>query len=125
MQKDMTDNIMAKETTKFKKLSELPDEVREKIYSLRFSSDMETPFDEYMEQFDNIVVENCMYHSDSDYGRNIAEEYRKAEENHSNFKMMTLPMVVIKNGIVIKNRFGTTEIQKTKSKMSKEKIWRG
>lgn len=116
---------MAKETTKFKKLSELPYEVREKIYSLRLSSDMETPFDEYMGQFDNIVVEDCMYHSDTLYAQNIVKAYKLAEEEHSKFPAMTLPMVVIKNGIVIKNRFGKTEIQKTKSKMSKEKIWRG
>ena len=114
---------MAKETTKFKNLSELPDEVREKIYSLRLSSDMETPFDEYMEQLDNIVVDDCMYHSDTLYAQNIVKEYKLAEEKHSELYAMSLPMVVIKNGIVIKNRFGKTEMPKAKSKMPKEKIW--
>lgn len=110
------DNVMTKGTTKFKNLSELPDEVREKIYSLRLSPDMETPFDEYMGQFDNIVVENCMYHSDTLYAQNIAKEYKLAEEEHRELSAMAFPMVIIKNGIVIKNRFGKRETPKTKNK---------
>lgn len=114
----MTDNSMAKETTtKFKNLSELPDDVREKIYSLRLSDDLETPLDEYMKHFDNIVVENCMYHSDTPYSQNIVKWYKLAEEEHHMLPTMSLPMVIIKNGIVIKNRFGKRETPKTKSKM--------
>lgn len=113
------DNVMAKGTTKFKNLSELPDEVREKIYSLRLSSDMETPFDEYMEQFDNIVVDNCMYHSNTLYAQNIAKEYYKLAEEEHRLSAMAWPMVVIINGIVIKNRFGKTEIQKIKKNKTK------
>lgn len=113
---------MAKGTTKFKNLSELPDEVREKIYSLRLPDDMDKPIDEYMEIFDTIVVENCMYHSDTLYAQNIVKEYKLAEEKHREFTAMAIPMVVIKNGIVIKNRFGKTEKPKTKSKMSKEEV---
>lgn len=108
---------MAKGTTKFKNISELPDGVREKIYSLRLPDDMETPFDEYMEQFDNIVVENCMYHSDTLYAQNIVKEYKLAEEKHCKLSAMAFPMVIIKNGIVVKNRFGKREIPKTKSGM--------
>ncbi len=108
-----------KGSTKFKKLSELPSSVRAKLYSLRLKEDMNRPFDEYLKMFDTIVVEDCMYHSDSDYGRNIAEEYRKAEENHSYFKMMALPMVVMKDGIVIKNRFGEVENEKPKTMTEK------
>lgn len=74
---------------------------------------METPFDEYMEQFDNIVVEDCMYHSDTPYAQNIAKEYKLAEEEHRELSAMALPMVVIKNGIVVKNRLG---IRETKQK---------
>lgn len=113
---------MAKGNTKFKNLSELPDEVREKIYSLRLPVDMDVPFDEYMEQFDTIVVENCMYHSDTLYAQNIVIEYKLAEEKHREFSAMALPMVIIKNGIVIKNRFGKTEKPKTENKMSKEEV---
>lgn len=113
---------MAKGATKFKNLSELPDEVREKIYSLRLPVDMDEPIDEYMENFDNIVVENCMYHSDTLYAQNIVKEYKLAEEKHREFSAMAFPMVVIKNGIVVKNRFGKTEKPKTKSKMSKEEV---
>lgn len=109
-----------KGSTKFKKLSELPSSVRTKLYSLRLKEDMNKPIDEYLEMFDTIVVDDCMYHSDSDYGRNIAEEYRKAEENHSNFRMLALPMVVIKDGLVIKNRFG--EIENEKSRTMTEKF---
>lgn len=107
---------MAKGTTKFKNLSELPDGVREKLYSLRLSTDMNTPFDEYMQLFDNIVVENCMYHSDTPYAQNIVREYKLAEENHIVFHTMALPMVIIKNGIVVKNRFGMKETPKTENK---------
>ena len=108
-----------KGSTKFKKLSELPQSVRAKLYSLRLKEDMNKPIDEYLEMFDTIVVDDCMYHSDSDYGRNIAEEYRKAEENHSNFRMMALPMVVIKDGLVIKNRFGEIENEKPRTMTEK------
>ena len=108
-----------KGSTKFKKLSELPSSVRTKLYSLRLKEDMNKPIDEYLEMFDTIVVEDCMYHSDSDYGRNIAEEYRKAEENHSDFKMMALPMVVMKDGLVIKNRFGEVESEKPRTMTEK------
>jgi hypothetical protein len=108
-----------KGSTKFKKLSELPSSVRAKLYSLRLKEDMNKPIDEYLEMFDTIVVEDCMYHSDSDYGRNIAEEYRKAEENHSDFKMMALPMVVMKDGLVIKNRFGEVESEKPRTMTEK------
>lgn len=108
-----------KGSTKFKKLSELPSWVRSKLYSLRLKEDMNKPFDEYLEMFDTIVVEDCMYHSDSDYGRNIAEEYRKVEEKHSDFKMMALPMVVIKDGLVVKNRFGEEENEKPRTMTEK------
>jgi len=108
-----------KGSTKFKKLSELPSSVRTKLYSLRLKEDMNKPIDEYLEMFDTIVVDDCMYHSDSDYGRNIAEEYRKAEENHSNFRMLALPMVVIKDGLVIKNRFGEIENEKPRTMTEK------
>lgn len=108
-----------KGSTKFKKLSELPSSVRTKLYSLRLKEDMNRPIDEYLEMFDTIVVDDCMYHSDSDYGRNIAEEYRKAEENHSNFRMLALPMVVIKGGLVIKNRFGEIENEKPRTMTEK------
>ena len=108
-----------KGSTKFKKLSELPSSVRTKLYSLRLKEDMNKPIDEYLEMFDTIVVEDCMYHSDSDYGRNISEEYRKAEENHSDFKMMVLPMVIMKDGLVIKNRFGEVENEKPKTMTEK------
>jgi hypothetical protein len=80
---------------------------------------MNKPIDEYLEMFDTIVVEDCMYHSDSDYGRNIAEEYRKAEENHSDFRMKALPMVIIKDGLVIKNRFGEVESEKPRTMTEK------
>lgn len=103
---------MAKGRTKFKNLSELPDEVREKIYSLRLYPDMDTPFDEYMERFDNIVVEDCMYHSDTPYAQNIVKEYKLAEEEHREFSALAFPMVIIKNGIVVKNRFGMKETNK-------------
>ena len=108
-----------KGSTKFKKLSELPSSVRAKLYSLRLKEDMNRPIDEYLEMFDTIVVDDCMYHSDSDYGKNIAEEYRKAEENHSDFKMMALPMVVMKDGLVIKNRFGEVESEKPRTMTEK------
>lgn len=108
-----------KGSTKFKKLSELPSSVRAKLYSLRLKEDMNKPIDEYLEMFDTIVVDDSMYHSDSDYGRNIAEEYRRAEENHSNFRMMALPMVVIKDGLVIKNRFGEIENEKQRTMTEK------
>lgn len=108
-----------KGSTKFKKLSELPSSVRTKLYSLRLKEDMNKPIDEYLEMFDTIVVDDCMYHSDSDYDRNIAEEYRRAEENHSNFRMMALPMVVIKDGLVIKNRFGEIENEKPRTMTEK------
>lgn len=100
---------MAKRTIKFKNLSELPDDVREKIYSLRLPVDMETQFDEYMEQFDTIVVDNCMYHSNTLYAHNIVKEYKLAEEKHRELSAMAFPMAIIKNGIVIKNRLGKTE----------------
>lgn len=100
---------MAKGVAKFKNLSELPDKVREKIYSLRLHYDIDKPIDEYMEVFDNIVVDNYMYHSDTLYAKNVAIEYKQAEEKHRGHHAMTLPMVVIKEGVALKNRYGKTE----------------
>lgn len=101
---------------KFKDISELPNEVGEKLYNLRLPDDRYKQKDEYLKIFDTIVVEDCMYHSDTDYAQGIVRMYKIAEEKHRVFSLQTLPMVIIKGGRVIKNRYGYTEPPKVKPK---------
>lgn len=90
-------------------MSELPDEVRDKIYSLRLYNESATPIDEYIKQFCVILVDDCLYHLDDEFSRMIVNDFKKSEENGLRFKRFTLPNAIIKDGCVIKNRFGQKE----------------
>lgn len=97
---------MYKNETTYKKMSELPDEVREKIYSLRLQSDLDIPIDEYIEQFCVVLVDDCLYYTNDDFSRIIVDEFKKNDKNGLAFKKIALPTAVVKDGYVIKNRYG-------------------
>lgn len=102
-----------KKIKKYKKMSELPEKIREKFYSLRLPSEKNTPFNEYVKLLNGIViVEDCLYYEDNDHSKSFLEEIKKNEETFSghSLKKFHFADIFVKDGIVIKNRFGCNEM---------------
>lgn len=97
--------------TKYKDMSELPEWVREKLYSLRCKL-YEPPMtlDEYFrsKDYETILVDDILYYTDTPRAKKIVGEYKTMEDNHGWLKD-TLLTAVIKNGMVVKNRYGLFE----------------
>lgn len=90
-----------------KDISELKKEVFELLYSLRLKEHMPVSYDNYIKLFNFIVVDDVVYCTDDESTEKRVSTYFKAREgNEMCFFSLTLPDVIIKNGSVIKNRYG-------------------
>lgn len=90
-----------------KRMSELKPEVLETLYSLRLSEHKDIPYEEYINFFNFIVVDDVVYCTDDESTEKRVSTYFKAREgNEMHLFSLTLPDVIIKNGSVIKNRYG-------------------
>lgn len=90
-----------------KRMSELKPEVFETLYSLRLSEHKDIPYEEYINFFNFIVVDDVVYCTDDESTEKRVNTYFKAREgNEMHLFSLTLPDVIIKNGSVIKNRYG-------------------
>ena len=87
-------------------ISELDESVKETLYSLCFDYEKEVPRDEYLRMFSFVVVDEDLYINGSPHSLNISSYYLELQKNGSQLHANHLPDAIIKNGVVIKNRYG-------------------
>ena len=85
-------------------ISELDESVKETLYLLRFSYEKEVPRDEYLRMFGFVVVDDEVYANEGVRTSKRLEDYLANPDN--NFVHGALPDAIIKNGVVVKNRYG-------------------
>lgn len=114
--------IKMKGQTKYKKMSELPNEVREKIYKLRLVDDIDTPIEDYIDRYGVVLVEDTLYYAEDEHSIQVMKDFKQREEERpSTMWKLALPSAVIENGYVIKNRFGVSE-KIEEPKMTKQDV---
>ena len=90
-------------------IREMPDSILDLLYKLRFLDDVAVPYGEYVARFDFVVVDDdIIYHDWSESSKWREKQYLKARRVPESMKCACIPSVIIKNGIVVKNRFGHT-----------------
>ena len=90
-----------------KGIKELPEEVIRSIYWHRLYDDKDVPCNKYMERFLFVVVDNVVYCSDDTFIQENVQKYLQYMQTDS-LCAVRLPYVVIKNGLILKNRYGHT-----------------
>ena len=90
-----------------KDFSELPQEIEERIYSLRLYQHRDMSFDDYMFFVDFVVVEDTVYFKNTDDNWAKYRDVLAIPEN--SYKFGYLPNIIIKDGVVTKNRYGNPE----------------
>ena len=87
------------------KINELPVEIFQKLYNLRFKEDENIPYNEYISRFTFVVVDGKVYHDDSERPKQMELEYFKRK--YCGLHLLYIPEVVVDSeGTVIKNRYG-------------------
>lgn len=90
-------------------INELPVEIFQKLYNLRFKEDEQIPYTEYISRFSFVVVDGQVYHDDSERSKQLELEYYKVKPGI--LRLLYIPEVVVDSeGAVIKNRYGYQEI---------------
>lgn len=89
-------------------ISELPKPIFDLLYSLRLRVHEDVPYEDYIKIFDFVVVDDVIYHDNSDYSKTKEKRYLEAMKTPGSIKLALLPSVIIKNNYVIKNRYGKT-----------------
>ena len=85
-------------------IKELPVEIFQKLYNLRFKEDENIPYDEYISRFTFVVVDGKVYHDNSERSKQMELEYFKYK--HGSLHLLYIPEVIVDSeGVVIKNRY--------------------
>lgn len=87
----------------YKEISELPVEVKNKIYELRFPCDKDIAIDEYISHYCLIVVDDVAYAGDDKFSHKLLKLWLLADDK---IRKASLAHAIIVNNHVIKNRFG-------------------
>lgn len=94
---------------KIMKINELPVEIFQKLYNLRFKEGKNIPYDEYISRFSFVVVGGKVYHDNSERSKEMELEYFK--HKHGSLHLLYIPEAIVdSDGVVIKNRYGYQEI---------------
>ncbi|MBP5723373.1 MAG: hypothetical protein J6X18_07350 [Bacteroidales bacterium] len=85
----------------YKSLTEVPNDILDLLYNLRFKNE-DLSVSDYAKLYNFIVVDDVVYSTPD-----ASERVKLFEENeHSFFFSRSLPDAIIKNGVVLKNRYG-------------------
>ena len=90
-------------------INELPVEIFQKLYNLRYKEDKNIPYDKYISGFTFVVVDGKVYHDNSEHSKQVELDYfkHKPGSRHS----LHIPEVVVDSeGTVIKNKYGNREV---------------
>lgn len=97
-----------------KNLSEIPNGVLKKLYSLRVRTDRAVPFEEYVGRYRFISVKERSMEDETAYAAED-ETWRKEYWKEGNrITALTVPDAVVYNGVVVKNRYGYEFLSKEK-----------
>lgn len=91
-----------------KDIREIPEHTLNFLYTLRLFDDVSVPYEEYVKRFDFVVIDDVIYHDGSESCKQREKQYLEALKTPKSVKIAQIPSVVIKIGLVEKNRFGHT-----------------
>jgi len=91
-----------------KDIKEIPRHTLYFLYSLRLFDDASVPYEEYVKRFDFVVIDGVIYHDGSENCKQREKQYLEALKTPESVIKALIPSVVIKIGLVGKNRFGHT-----------------
>ena len=95
------------DTTDIRPMACIPEDALRFLYSMRFYCHRNIPYDEYINLYDFIIVDDVAYCTPQCDSRRIYE-YRHAEG--SSYKRAVLPDAIIVDSYLLKNRYGLNSI---------------
>lgn len=102
-----------------KDLSETPNGVLKKLYSLRLRTDRAVPFEEYVGRYCFISVKERGMEDETAYAAEDETWRKEAWKKGSRITALAVPDAVVYNGVVVKNRYG---YESSAEFLSKEKM---
>ena len=91
-----------------KKIDEMPEWAKKYLYSMRLYGQLEIPFDKYIGLYRFVVIDDTVYYDDTEaFCRRMMYFYQNAIRLGS-VQKVTIPNAIIKNGYILKNRYGHT-----------------
>lgn len=76
------------------------------LYQLRLIDDVAVPFEDYIMRFRFVVVDNIIYHDYSENSKWREKQYLETAKRRKSNTLALIPDVIVKNELVIKNRYG-------------------
>lgn len=90
-------------------MKNLPENIKLKLYHARLYEDRNTPMDEFLGRYDSIVADDKIYLTEygvKSLGWLKREDYIRNANGDYHIKLMQGVSCVIREGIIIKNRYG-------------------
>lgn len=85
-----------------KNIKEVPNDYLTLLYDLRFDSEKDINFEDYIKRFEFIVIDNSIYYKKNEYNEEVLKRYL----NSNKYTKARFPNVIITKGKVIKNKYG-------------------